>query len=170
MAQQVDALVVVGGYTSGNTRRLAEIVEQTGKPVHHVETEAQLDLESLARANSIGITAGASTPNWITKRIYRALETIPMRQDAGWRGLVFKLQRVLLLTNAYVALGAGCLCFASTKLQGIQPLGVGFFKYVNFFAGRLKFGGLVGTFPAVFFDWIFCGGNLGGRKIVLSEL
>ena len=121
MAQQVDALVVVGGYASGNTRRLAEIVEQTGKPVYHVETEAELDLASLAQANSIGITAGASTPNWITKRIYRALETIPMRQDNGWRGFAFKLQRVFLLTNVYVALGAGCLCYASTKLLGIQP-------------------------------------------------
>jgi len=121
MARQVDALVVVGGYASGNTRRLAAIVEQTGTPVYHVETEAELNLEALGNTRNIGITAGASTPNWITKRIFRALEAIPVQQAAGWRGLFFKLRRVLLLTNIYVALGAGCLCFTCTKLQGIRP-------------------------------------------------
>ncbi len=121
MARQVDALVVVGGHASGNTNRLAEIVEQTGKPAYHVETEAELDLEALGNTHSIGITAGASTPNWVTKRVFRALEAIPVQQAAGWRGLFFKLRRVLLLTNIYVALGAGCLCFTCTKLQGIRP-------------------------------------------------
>jgi len=121
MARQVDALVVVGGHASGNTKRLAEIVAQTGKPAFHVETEAELDLEALGNARRIGITAGASTPNWITKRIFRALEAIPAQHAAGWQGLFFKLRRVLLLTNVYVALGAACLSYTCTSLQGIKP-------------------------------------------------
>jgi 4-hydroxy-3-methylbut-2-enyl diphosphate reductase len=121
MSRQVDAIVVVGGHTSGNTRRLAEIVRQTGKPAYHVETEAELDLDALGKKRRIGITAGASTPNWVTKRIFRTIEAIPTKRSVGWRGLFFKIQRTLLLTNIYVALGAGCLGYAGTILQGLKP-------------------------------------------------
>ncbi len=39
LAEAVDAVIVVGGYNSGNTRRLAEIARQTGKPTYHIESE-----------------------------------------------------------------------------------------------------------------------------------
>lgn len=68
LAESVDAVVVVGGYNSGNTKRLAEVVQEAGKPAFHIETEAELDIKSLAEVNHIGITAGASTPNWIIKK------------------------------------------------------------------------------------------------------
>lgn len=68
----------------------------------------------------MGITAGASTPNWIIKQIYRRLEAIPVSGQLAWRQAVFHLQRVLLLTNIYIALAAGTLCFACAKLQGAR--------------------------------------------------
>ena len=119
MAEFVDAIIVVGGRSSGNTKRLAEIANQSGKPAYHIESETELDLKSLVSAQCIGITAGASTPNWIIKRVYRALEALPFKKDQVWRRILFSFQRLLLLTNIYVSLGAGCLCYACAKLQGI---------------------------------------------------
>lgn len=119
LASLVDALIVVGGHNSGNTKRLAEITREAGKTAYHVETESELDMKEIASVQHIGVTAGASTPNWIIKRIYRTLETLPFNKSHGWRSLIFKIQRTLLLTNIYVAFGAGCLCYACTKLLGI---------------------------------------------------
>jgi len=120
LSKEVDAIVVVGGKNSGNTQRLAEIARQTSKQTFHIETEADLDLKALAAVRKIGITAGASTPNWIIKRVYRALEIMPKRQYKGFYKVFFSLQRGLLLTNIFVALGAGCLCYAATLLQGLR--------------------------------------------------
>lgn len=118
-ADIVDAVIVVGGHNSGNTKRLAEIALQAGKPTYHIETESELDLDALASAKHIGVTAGASTPNWTIKRIYRALETFPFRKGKGLYSRLFAAQRALLLTNIYVSLGAGFLCFACIQLQEI---------------------------------------------------
>jgi 4-hydroxy-3-methylbut-2-enyl diphosphate reductase len=122
LAESVDAVIVVGGRNSGNTQRLAEIAGSTGKPAFHVESEADLEaleLNQLSSVQSIGITAGASTPNWIIKKVYRALEAFSYTHRRGWRSAFFSVQRLLLLTNSYVSLGAGCLCYACTKLLGI---------------------------------------------------
>ena len=119
-AKSVDAVIVVGGHNSGNTRRLFEIARKTGKPSYHIESENELDLKVLASARNIGLTAGASTPNWITKRVYRSLESLFFKKEQGWRRVLFSIQQSLLLTNIYVSLGAGCLCYACSRLQGIE--------------------------------------------------
>jgi (E)-4-hydroxy-3-methyl-but-2-enyl pyrophosphate reductase len=129
LAETVDAVIVVGGRESGNTRRLAEIANQTGKPAYHIESEEDLkaiDTEALESARYIGITAGASTPNWIIKKVYRALEALQVKRKSNWHRLIFGLQRALLLTNIYVSLGAGCLSYAFAKMQGFSQ----FFPYV----------------------------------------
>jgi len=129
LADSVDAVIVAGGFNSGNTKRLAEIASETGKTTYHIETESdldELDLKSLESARRVGITAGASTPNWIIKRVYKALEALPFKRDNSWRKACFLMQRFLLLTNIYVSLGAGCLCYACTMLQGIHY----YFPYV----------------------------------------
>ena len=120
LAKSVDAVIVVGGYNSGNTQRLVEIARKAGKPSYHIESENELDLKALASAKNIGLTAGASTPNWITKRVYRTLESLFLKKEQRWRRTFFSMQRSLLLTNIYVSLGAGCLCYACTMLQGIN--------------------------------------------------
>jgi (E)-4-hydroxy-3-methyl-but-2-enyl pyrophosphate reductase len=129
LAEMVDAVIVVGGRDSANTRRLAEIADQTGKPAYHIESEEELktiDADVLGSARHIGITAGASTPNWIIKKVYRALEALQVKRRNNWRRLIFNLQRALLLTNIYVSLGAGCLSYAFAKLQGFSQ----FFPFV----------------------------------------
>jgi 4-hydroxy-3-methylbut-2-enyl diphosphate reductase len=119
LSRCVDAVVVVGGKNSGNTQRLADIVKASGKAVYHVETEAELDMDTLFNLQSIGITAGASTPSWIIKRVLRALEYIPLDRRKGWRSYLLRAQRFLLLTNIYVSMGAGALCYAAIRLQGL---------------------------------------------------
>lgn len=123
LAESVDAVIVVGGRSSGNTKRLVDIARQTGKPAFHIESDTDLidmDLETLTSARQIGITAGASTPNWVIKKVYRALEAVLFKRKQGWRRVLFEIQRALLLTNIYVAVGAGALCYACSKLQGIN--------------------------------------------------
>ena len=129
LSESVDVVIVVGGHSSGNTKRLFEIARLTGKPAYHIETEEDLkniDIDVLSSARQIGITAGASTPNWIIKKVYKALEALVFRRQQGWRKALFEIQRSLLLTNIYVSLGAGCLSYACTKLQGISQ----YFPYI----------------------------------------
>lgn len=119
LADSVDAVLVVGGHNSGNTKRLAEISRKTGKPTYHIETESEIDIDALSEVRNVGITAGASTPNWMIKKIYRTLEALPFKKKQSWQRVVLSIQRLLLLTNIYVAVGAGCLCYACIKIQGI---------------------------------------------------
>jgi (E)-4-hydroxy-3-methyl-but-2-enyl pyrophosphate reductase len=119
LANSVDAVIVVGGQNSGNTKRLAEISRKTGKPTYHIETESEIDVDALSEAKCIGITAGASTPNWVIKKVYRTLEALPYKNKQGLQRVIFPIQRVLLLTNIFVSIGAGCLCYACIKIQGI---------------------------------------------------
>jgi len=119
LADSVDVVIVVGGQNSGNTKRLAEISKKTGKPTYHIEAESEIDVDALSEAKCIGITAGASTPNWVIKKIYRTLEALPYKKKQGLQRVIFPIQRVLLLTNIYVSIGAGCLCYACIKIQGI---------------------------------------------------
>lgn len=73
MAGRVDAIVVVGGRHSANTMRLAEIARSTGKLTVQVETVEELDLADLAGVQTVGITAGASTPIWVIEEVLAEL-------------------------------------------------------------------------------------------------
>ena len=64
-----DAMVIVGDTNSSNTKRLAMICEQACSCVSLVEDADELDLSRFSSANSVGITAGASTPAWIIKEV-----------------------------------------------------------------------------------------------------
>ena len=76
LAQSVDFMVVVGGYNSGNTRRLAQVVSEQGTPCKHVETVDELPLDELARYKRIGVTAGASTPRLLIDKVLAGLESL----------------------------------------------------------------------------------------------
>ncbi len=69
LAERVDAMVVVGGRSSGNTRRLAELAARR-VPTFLVETAEELEAEKFSGFSVIGLTAGASTP----KRLVNAVE------------------------------------------------------------------------------------------------
>jgi 4-hydroxy-3-methylbut-2-enyl diphosphate reductase len=81
LAGAVDAVVVVGGHNSGNTNRLAEIARQAGKPTQHIETEDELDCQALTAARSIAVSAGASTPDWMIRRVIQVLADLGPEGD-----------------------------------------------------------------------------------------
>jgi (E)-4-hydroxy-3-methyl-but-2-enyl pyrophosphate reductase len=119
LAGRVDAMVVVGGRHSANTCRLAEIAQSTGTPTFHVETADELDAEELAEYHTVGVTAGASTPSWITNTVIDKLEHIGEQRSALTRVLAAAAS-VVVDGNLYVAGGAAALTYAASKLAGLQ--------------------------------------------------
>ena len=75
IAREVDFMVVVGGFDSGNTRRLVQVAAGHQKPCLHVDCAGDLPLEALGRFPKIGLTAGASTPKSLIDEIHRLLES-----------------------------------------------------------------------------------------------
>ncbi|PLX85127.1 MAG: 4-hydroxy-3-methylbut-2-enyl diphosphate reductase [Desulfuromonas sp.] len=69
IARQVEVMLVLGGYNSANTNRLAEICLNIQPRTHHVETAAEIDPDWFHGVESVGITAGASTPLWIIDEV-----------------------------------------------------------------------------------------------------
>lgn len=76
LAKKVDAMIVIGGYHSANTNKLAEISRKKCKNVYHIEKIEDLPLQEVSKFNTIGITAGASTPDWIIKEVVNTMENL----------------------------------------------------------------------------------------------
>ncbi|MGE5573308.1 MAG: bifunctional 4-hydroxy-3-methylbut-2-enyl diphosphate reductase/30S ribosomal protein S1 [Bacteroidota bacterium] len=76
LARSVDAMIVVGGRASANTRRLAEICEAEGARVYHIETASDLDSLDLSGVKTVGIAAGASTPNWVIEEVMERMSVL----------------------------------------------------------------------------------------------
>ncbi len=120
-AGNVDAMVVVGGFHSGNTRRLVQVSEAAGIPSFHVETEKELDREAFAALDTVGVSAGASTPNWMIKNVVRELERIRSRKDMRLIQALRNMLRFFLFGHIWVALGAFSLTHVATLLAGRPP-------------------------------------------------
>lgn len=69
LAAEMDAILVVGGRNSANTKRLASISKGLGVPTFHIESASEIREISINGYNSIGVSAGASTPNWVIREI-----------------------------------------------------------------------------------------------------
>lgn len=69
VARKADVMIVLGGYNSANTRRLAEICRESNPRTHHIETAAELPPDALDGVSCVGVTAGASTPEWIIEEL-----------------------------------------------------------------------------------------------------
>jgi len=121
LAKEVDAVVVVGGRNSANTRRLYEISHATGVPSFHIEEEHELDGLGLESYENIGVMAGASTPNWvIDKVIYRIKYLLKKRKSSLYR--FFETIGIFIVESSlYLSLGAIGMCYASLVFQGIKP-------------------------------------------------
>ena len=120
-AGHIDGMVVVGGYHSGNTQRLARVSSDSGIPTFHVETEKDLEKERLSSMEVIGITAGASTPNWMIKNVLKEIESIRSRKETLSGQRIKLASKVLLLSNLGVATGAFSLAYAAGILSGRIP-------------------------------------------------
>ncbi|WP_303721262.1 4-hydroxy-3-methylbut-2-enyl diphosphate reductase [Malonomonas rubra] len=79
IAAKVDLMLVIGGFNSANTSRLARLCEEQQPCTHHIETAAQLQEEWFVSKERVGITAGASTPAWIIDEVLQRLKKISKR-------------------------------------------------------------------------------------------
>jgi 4-hydroxy-3-methylbut-2-en-1-yl diphosphate reductase len=79
IASGVDAVVVIGGRHSANTRHLAEISSELQPNTHHVETAEEIDAAWFAGCEVVGVSAGASTPDWVIDEVVKRLEGIQAR-------------------------------------------------------------------------------------------
>lgn len=69
LADKVDAMIVIGGKSSSNTQKLFEICKTNCVNTYYIQTLDDLELYSLPPVNCVGITAGASTPNYLIKEV-----------------------------------------------------------------------------------------------------
>jgi 4-hydroxy-3-methylbut-2-enyl diphosphate reductase len=76
LACQVDCMLVVGGFNSANTRRLAEVCTELQPRTHHIETASEIDPTWFAGVERVGVTAGASTPKWIIDEVVDRIEEL----------------------------------------------------------------------------------------------
>jgi 4-hydroxy-3-methylbut-2-enyl diphosphate reductase len=65
LSKRVDLMMVVGGRDSSNTAQLAAICSASGVSTHHIEDPSEIMPEWLEGVASVGITGGASTPDWL---------------------------------------------------------------------------------------------------------
>jgi len=150
MAGKMDAIFIVGGKNSANTRRLADLAQKQRTPAFHIETAGELDNINIASYSRIGVSAGASTPNWIIDRV---MDKIAEIQNRKFKSL-FNLWLWAIKTDLYSAIGAGCLCLACMLLQKIPvdvsyPAVASLFVYAMHILNRLisrKPSGFLGSF------------------------
>jgi len=74
LAKEVDVMLVIGGKESANTTRLAEIGKNQGVKTYHIETKNQLKYKWFHSEDKVGITSGASTPDWVTNEVIDKLK------------------------------------------------------------------------------------------------
>jgi 4-hydroxy-3-methylbut-2-en-1-yl diphosphate reductase len=73
MAHKVDVMVVVGGKNSANTTQLANLCRSLSVTTYHIETADEIDDRWFCSEQKIGITAGASTPDWIIREVEKRI-------------------------------------------------------------------------------------------------
>lgn len=74
LSKKVEVMIVAGGKQSSNTRRLAEISSGSGTVTYLVETAKDLKNSWFRSKKMIGLTAGASTPDWIIKEVVESIK------------------------------------------------------------------------------------------------
>jgi len=85
LASQVEIMIVVGGKNSANSTRLAQLCSEAGTLVYHIETAEELNLQYFQGVQQVGITAGASTPDWIIKEVYEKVQEFDQVLEKGFK-------------------------------------------------------------------------------------
>jgi 4-hydroxy-3-methylbut-2-enyl diphosphate reductase len=106
LARECDLLIVIGGRNSANTRKLADTCVATGVETHQVETAAEIDPAWLVGKESVGVTAGASTPDESIDEVVQRLQELDNQrqgtvgeQREGLTGVEFSFRRLLIRTD-----------------------------------------------------------------------
>ena len=83
LAGMVDAFYIIGGRHSSNSVKLLAVCKEQCEKSFLIETEDEINPDDLVGAEKVGVTAGASTPNWLIEKIVKHLEDIGRSQFAG---------------------------------------------------------------------------------------
>ncbi len=125
LAEEVDSIVIVGGYNSSNTKRLFEAAKSTGVNTFWVETASEIDPSSFAGAQTVAVSAGASTPHWIVSEVIERLERINEGKLPLWSMPFIKdFGYIIIQSNILTGFAAAMLTAAFMFLAGfpIHPL------------------------------------------------
>lgn len=80
LAADVDTMIVIGGKSSSNTQKLYEICCKECANTYYIQTLVDLDLTVIESASRVGITAGASTPNYIIKEVHDSMSELSFEE------------------------------------------------------------------------------------------
>jgi 4-hydroxy-3-methylbut-2-enyl diphosphate reductase len=83
LAGMVDAFYIIGGRHSSNSVKLLAVCKEQCPKSFLIETEEEINDADLAGAERVGVTAGASTPNWLIEKIVKHLENLGRDQSVG---------------------------------------------------------------------------------------
>lgn len=83
LSDEVDVMVVIGGFNSSNTKKLKKVCDDKNIPAYHIEKASELREEWFHPGQHVGITAGTSTPHWVIDEIYQAVVEIGERLEAN---------------------------------------------------------------------------------------
>ncbi|HXQ20716.1 MAG TPA: 4-hydroxy-3-methylbut-2-enyl diphosphate reductase [Candidatus Acidoferrales bacterium] len=183
LAHRADLMVVVGGRHSANTVRLVKLAQDEGARVVHVETDGELRPEMFTGCDTVAVTAGASTPEWMINRVVTKIRSYSPEARSTLRTWLANLASLIVASNAYVAAGAAALTLACVKLldpyatapQGLPVIAVAAFfilamHAVNRYLERSAYSGW-GTFsPRAYerFQKVMMLGGIGALAIVLA--
>jgi 4-hydroxy-3-methylbut-2-enyl diphosphate reductase len=81
LASEVDAFYIIGGRHSSNSRKLLAVCLEQCPKSFLIETEEEINPEDMRGAERIGVTAGASTPNWLIDQVIKRLEEVGATQE-----------------------------------------------------------------------------------------
>ncbi len=139
LAKEADALVIIGGKTSGNTASLAYVGHRTGLITHLVETIADLSPDDFKEVKTVAVAAGASTSSWQIAQILQTLRTLARSQEKlsdFWS----RFLRALILSSVIAALGLASLAVCASLLMGLKPpllfFSFFFFQILALYLGR----------------------------------
>jgi 4-hydroxy-3-methylbut-2-enyl diphosphate reductase len=121
LARKVDAMVVVGGRNSANTKRLADISRSLGVKTYHIEEPSELKEEDLAGSEKVGVTAGASTPNWLIEKVIDRIEQLSKARGSALRKAIDRIIEFAVKGDVYVGVGAAALCLACAVMRELWP-------------------------------------------------
>ena len=82
LADQVDIMIVIGGYNSSNTKKLVQVCEEKNIQAYHIESFSQLEEGWFHNKNHVGITAGTSTPEYVINEVHGAILKIAREIEA----------------------------------------------------------------------------------------
>lgn len=84
LAEKVDIMLIVGGKNSSNTTKLYQIARSVNPRSFHIESKEEIEENWFEGAERVGITAGASTPQWVIDEIVQRIREIG--QGGNWSG------------------------------------------------------------------------------------